>query len=122
MSHNMFKRCLEYKWKCAGCKTCLKCKQKRDNRMLFCDQCDRGYHIYCLGLRNIPEGKQTLNLDEFFIHILLKPFHIPQIQNYVGHKIIEFEMKITRMYFKNSCASPSTNDLWENYSLRNKFS
>lgn len=73
--------------------------------MLFCDQCDRGYHIYCLGLRNIPEGKQTFNLDEFFIHIILKPFHIPQIQNYVGHKIIEFEMKITRMYFKNSCAS-----------------
>jgi hypothetical protein len=25
--------------------------------MLFCDQCDRGFHIYCLGLRNVPEGE-----------------------------------------------------------------
>ena len=25
--------------------------------MLFCDFCDRGYHIYCVGLRNIPEGR-----------------------------------------------------------------
>lgn len=28
-----------------------------ESKMLFCAQCDRGYHIYCLGLRNVPDGK-----------------------------------------------------------------
>lgn len=63
MSNKMYKRCLEYYWKCAECKTCSKCKLKRDNKMLFCDQCDRGYHIYCLGLRNVPEGKFQLQIS-----------------------------------------------------------
>ena len=25
--------------------------------MMFCDNCDRGYHSYCVGLKNIPDGK-----------------------------------------------------------------
>ncbi|XP_039293287.1 histone-lysine N-methyltransferase 2C-like [Nilaparvata lugens] len=25
--------------------------------MLFCDLCDRGYHIYCVGLRKVPNGR-----------------------------------------------------------------
>jgi BRG1-associated factor 45A len=53
----MLDRVLEYKWQCASCKSCVKCRKKVHNdKMLFCDQCDRGYHIYCIGLRNVPEG------------------------------------------------------------------
>ena len=25
--------------------------------MLFCDQCDRGYHTFCVGLKSLPTGK-----------------------------------------------------------------
>ena len=27
------------------------------DKMLFCDLCDRGYHIYCVGLDEIPVGR-----------------------------------------------------------------
>lgn len=57
MSQKMYVRSLAYKWQCSSCKTCVKCQKQKDNKMLFCIQCDRGYHIYCLGLRNVPEGK-----------------------------------------------------------------
>lgn len=57
MSRRMHLRTLAYKWQCSNCKTCCKCRKVKDNKMLFCVQCDRGFHIYCLGLRNVPEGK-----------------------------------------------------------------
>lgn len=57
MTTPMSKRALEYDWKCAECKYCEKCQRSQDDqKMLFCEQCDRAYHIYCVGLRNIPEG------------------------------------------------------------------
>ena len=30
--------------------------------MMFCDNCDRGYHSYCAGLRTIPDGMFHCNL------------------------------------------------------------
>lgn len=40
------------------CKTCDQCHDPADEeKMLFCDFCDRGYHTYCVGLRSIPEGR-----------------------------------------------------------------
>ena len=27
------------------------------DKMLFCDECDRGYHSFCVGLKQIPVGK-----------------------------------------------------------------
>ena len=27
------------------------------DKMLFCDQCDRGYHTFCVGLKSLPTGK-----------------------------------------------------------------
>lgn len=57
MSARMFQRTLAYKWQCVNCKTCSKCRKAKDNKMLYCVQCDRGFHIYCLGLRNVPDGK-----------------------------------------------------------------
>ncbi|XP_023723572.1 titin isoform X3 [Cryptotermes secundus] len=47
-----------YDWQCTDCKTCIQCKDPADeDKMLFCDMCDRGYHIYCVGLRRVPSGR-----------------------------------------------------------------
>ena len=42
-----------------------------EDKMLFCDLCDRGYHIYCVGLKAIPSGRHSL-----LYNILLIPMHI----------------------------------------------
>ena len=37
-------------------KVCEKCKQgDREDRMVLCDVCDKGYHIECLGLDAVPK-------------------------------------------------------------------
>jgi len=47
-----------YEWECTDCKQCMKCQDPADeDKMLFCDLCDRGYHIYCVGLKAIPSGR-----------------------------------------------------------------
>ncbi|CAG0886715.1 unnamed protein product [Darwinula stevensoni] len=47
-----------YEWQCMECKTCVLCKDAEDeDKMMFCDLCDRGYHIYCIGLRKVPGGR-----------------------------------------------------------------
>ncbi|XP_063230258.1 uncharacterized protein LOC134535176 [Bacillus rossius redtenbacheri] len=47
-----------YSWQCTDCKTCIQCQDPADeDKMLFCDMCDRGYHIYCVGLRRVPTGR-----------------------------------------------------------------
>lgn len=58
MSSRMVRRVNEYAWQCRKCTSCIKCKRSdNEDKMLFCDQCDRSYHIYCIGLRKIPNGK-----------------------------------------------------------------
>lgn len=38
-----------YDWHCMECKTCEVCLDKGDDeQIMFCDQCDRGWHLYCL--------------------------------------------------------------------------
>ncbi|KAH8421455.1 hypothetical protein KR009_008309 [Drosophila setifemur] len=57
MPQRMVGRVRNYNWQCAGCKCCIKCRSsQRPGKMLYCEQCDRGYHIYCLGLRTVPDG------------------------------------------------------------------
>lgn len=47
-----------YSWQCMECKTCTLCSNPHDEEhMMFCDNCDRGYHSYCVGLRHIPDGR-----------------------------------------------------------------
>ncbi|KAJ1307531.1 hypothetical protein OPQ81_001628 [Rhizoctonia solani] len=49
-----------YPWRCQECKECEICKDKGDDsKMLFCDQCDRGWHYDCLTppLNRAPRGK-----------------------------------------------------------------
>lgn len=48
-----------YRWQCIECKSCHFCgTSENDDQLLFCDDCDRGYHMYCLcpPLKNPPEG------------------------------------------------------------------
>ncbi|XP_073831254.1 PHD finger protein enhancer of yellow 3 [Musca autumnalis] len=62
MPRRMSLRVRNYNWQCADCKCCIKCKQKQDeNKMLYCEQCDRGFHIYCLGIKSVPEGRWSCN-------------------------------------------------------------
>ncbi|KAI0261497.1 hypothetical protein BC834DRAFT_465974 [Gloeopeniophorella convolvens] len=49
-----------YPWKCIECKTCEVCESGGDDaRILFCDTCDRGWHMDCLivPLQDPPPGK-----------------------------------------------------------------
>ncbi|CAH1111494.1 unnamed protein product [Psylliodes chrysocephalus] len=48
-----------YRWQCIECKCCSACgNSDNDDQLLFCDDCDRGYHMFCLSppLVNPPEG------------------------------------------------------------------
>ncbi|KAH9515471.1 PHD finger protein 10 [Bulinus truncatus] len=46
-----------YPWQCMECKTCIECLDPYDeDKMMFCDRCDRGYHTFCIGLDALPTG------------------------------------------------------------------
>lgn len=46
-----------YKWQCMECKKCSQCNLPSDEaKMMFCDRCDRGYHTYCVGMKQVPLG------------------------------------------------------------------
>lgn len=48
-----------YNWHCMECKTCEVCSEKGDDeQIMFCDRCDRGWHLYCLrpALDKPPRG------------------------------------------------------------------
>jgi hypothetical protein len=72
----------EYEWKCMECKTCEICALQGDDvsdgrgrrkaaqalirgavrpqtKLMFCDRCDRGWHLYCLNppLAKPPRGE-----------------------------------------------------------------
>ncbi|KAJ7510422.1 hypothetical protein B0H11DRAFT_2168737 [Mycena galericulata] len=49
-----------YEWVCIECKKCEVCHEKGDDaRILFCDSCDRGWHMDCLNppVEEMPSGK-----------------------------------------------------------------
>ncbi|WFD23259.1 histone acetyltransferase [Malassezia equina] len=48
-----------YDWRCMECKICEVCLDKGDDeQIMFCDRCDRGWHLYCLrpALEKPPRG------------------------------------------------------------------
>lgn len=52
-----------YPWQCSDCKTCITCgNAHEEDKMMFCDKCDRGYHTFCVGLKSIPIGKWVCRL------------------------------------------------------------
>ncbi|CAH8512035.1 unnamed protein product [Heterobilharzia americana] len=62
---NMIASVHTYRWQCIECKTCWLCgTSENDEQMLFCDDCDRGYHMYCLDppLSEPPEGSWSCKL------------------------------------------------------------
>ncbi|XP_064100468.1 zinc finger protein ubi-d4 B-like isoform X1 [Macrobrachium nipponense] len=68
---NMMKSVVKYRWQCIECKTCTLCgTSENDDQLLFCDDCDRGYHLYCLDppLSEPPEG-------EWSCYLCLQEFH-----------------------------------------------
>uniref|UniRef100_A0A4W5P282 PHD-type domain-containing protein n=1 Tax=Hucho hucho TaxID=62062 RepID=A0A4W5P282_9TELE len=59
---NMMTAVKTYQWQCIECKSCSLCgTSENDDQLLFCDDCDRGYHMYCLKppMAQPPEGKTT---------------------------------------------------------------
>ncbi|GFS08696.1 PHD finger protein 10 [Elysia marginata] len=62
-----------YPWQCMECKTCVKCLDPFDeDKMMFCDRCDRGYHTFCIGLEALPTGHWECGSCEGFPIILAK--------------------------------------------------
>merc|ERR1712223_367612 len=62
---NMIISVKKYPWQCIECKTCTLCgTSENDDQLLFCDDCDRGYHMYCLvpPIKEPPEGSWSCNL------------------------------------------------------------
>ncbi|XP_063058788.1 zinc finger protein ubi-d4 isoform X3 [Engraulis encrasicolus] len=54
-----------YRWQCIECKCCNICgTSENDDQLLFCDDCDRGYHMYCLTppMAEPPEGSWSCHL------------------------------------------------------------
>lgn len=67
---NMMVSVKRYRWQCIECKYCSICgTSDNDDQLLFCDDCDRGYHMYCLlpPLTIPPEGSWSCKLchEEF---------------------------------------------------------
>ncbi|XP_001357517.2 zinc finger protein DPF3 [Drosophila persimilis] len=67
---NMIISVKRYRWQCIECKYCSICgTSDNDDQLLFCDDCDRGYHMYCLSppLVTPPEGSWSCKLcmEEF---------------------------------------------------------
>ncbi|XP_039624054.1 zinc finger protein neuro-d4 isoform X1 [Erpetoichthys calabaricus] len=62
---NMTAAVRTYRWQCIECKSCSLCgTSENDDQLLFCDDCDRGYHMYCLSppMSEPPEGSWSCHL------------------------------------------------------------
>ncbi|XP_051877268.1 zinc finger protein DPF3 isoform X5 [Pristis pectinata] len=62
---NMTAAVKTYHWQCIECKSCSLCgTSENDDQLLFCDDCDRGYHMYCLNPPMVqpPEGSWSCHL------------------------------------------------------------
>lgn len=70
-SDNIMNSVKKYNWQCIECKTCSNCNNAdREDQLLFCDDCDRSYHTYCLNppLEEPPEGGWNCQLCQSEYH------------------------------------------------------
>lgn len=52
-----------YRWQCMDCKMCNVCMATdNEEKMMFCDRCDRGYHSFCVGMKSVPAGRWICRL------------------------------------------------------------
>ena len=59
-SEELARRARNSPWQCIDCKTCYVCSDSGDaDAMLFCDACDKGYHMQCHNppIREKPTGR-----------------------------------------------------------------
>ncbi|XP_061166136.1 zinc finger protein ubi-d4-like isoform X1 [Saccostrea echinata] len=69
---NMIISVKKYPWQCIECKSCGLCgTSDNDDQLLFCDDCDRGYHMYCL---NPPLSEPPEGMDNIITWILIITF------------------------------------------------
>ncbi|XP_078672743.1 PHD finger protein 10-like isoform X7 [Branchiostoma floridae x Branchiostoma belcheri] len=55
MSDELVQVIKTYPWQCMECKTCVICGDpSEEDKMMFCDVCDRGFHTFCVGLEELP--------------------------------------------------------------------
>lgn len=96
-----------YLWQCMECKICIICGQfYYEEEMMFCDVCDRGYYIFCVGFGVIFLGKDEKNkiyiilCDEDFLVVFLRLY---KWYEYVLSmiKLLLFMLQIFDFYFCN---------------------
>uniref|UniRef100_A0A0N4ZP94 PHD finger protein 10 n=1 Tax=Parastrongyloides trichosuri TaxID=131310 RepID=A0A0N4ZP94_PARTI len=64
-TENMFTSFKKFGWQCLECKSCAICgTSDNDDKLLFCDDCDHGFHMYCLkpALEKAPETDWSCDL------------------------------------------------------------
>ncbi|XP_046367301.2 histone acetyltransferase KAT6B-like isoform X5 [Haliotis rufescens] len=75
------------RWQCIDCKRCSFCgKSGKEDNMLFCDACDRGYHMQCCDppLNKAPKGAWSCNICD------------PNRGNKKGKKFLEMAARYTQ--------------------------
>lgn len=58
-SEELTRQCMSEPWQCIECKVCSFCQHSGDaDNLLFCDSCDKGYHMNCLQppMQEMPTG------------------------------------------------------------------
>ncbi|GMR38872.1 hypothetical protein PMAYCL1PPCAC_09067, partial [Pristionchus mayeri] len=69
-TENMRLSTSKFGWQCIECKSCAICgTSDNDDKLLFCDDCDRGFHLYCLQ----PPLEQAPD-DAWSCHLCMKVF------------------------------------------------
>lgn len=57
LSHELAAAVKTYAWQCMECKLCVKCGDvSQEDKIVVCDECDRGYHTFCADLKDLPQG------------------------------------------------------------------
>lgn len=89
------------RWQCIDCKTCSFCqKSGREDNMLFCDLCDRGFHMECCDppLSKAPKGKWKCNICD------------PDRGNGKGRHFLEMAAKLAKKPKPNKSHHKEKND------------
>lgn len=106
-NENLTDQVKKYKWQCIECKSCSICgTSDNDEQLLFCDDCDRGYHMYCLTppIAEPPEGSWQCQLCEARV----KGKDISSVAVLTQHMDISFQLAV-----KSSAATSTTSSLTE---------
>ncbi|CAF1320835.1 unnamed protein product [Adineta ricciae] len=72
-----------YSWQCVDCKKCIQCDRvEHDDELLFCDRCDRAYHMDCLNppLSEPPPGEWfcqlCIKIEQSFLNMIERCLYV----------------------------------------------